>query len=106
MITFLCFLNYLCYNFQGQQIVTPVVGVVRSIDYSYTYTLSGAAVVQLNAQLDNYNQPYTLYYQTFDTDFTVFNQSVTFDLSLLGTDIIIIAENGNNILAFREFLIP
>jgi len=86
-------------------VITPTVGVVRSIAYDYKYTLSGAAVVTLNAQLENYSQPYTLYYKTFDNDFTYFDRHSTFDLHLLGTKIIIIAKNGG-ILAYKEFTIP
>ncbi len=106
MIGILCFLNSLCYNFQGQQVPTPAAGIVRSVGYNYTYTLSGAATITLNAEVENYDQPYLLSYKTFDRGFTYFDRHVTFNLSLLNTEVMLEAKNGDNVVAFSEFLIP
>lgn len=105
MLPILCFLNSLCYQ-GGQPVQTPIIGIVRSIGYDYTFKLSGNAVITLDAQLENYNQPYLLYYKTFDTPFTYFDHNVIFNLSVLNTEVDIIAKNGDNILAFKSFKIP
>ena len=105
MILILCFLNSLCYNPSGQQVQTPVVGVVRSIDYDYKYTLSGAAVVSLNAELTNYDKSYQLYYAYNDT-WSELTPELIFDLPVIPSTVMIEAVSNNNLIAFSEFTLP